>query len=89
MAGANTQQYGIKNWRIYREPIDGEAVHLSYQEIKDKLITNENGDGTTLGTFYGGLITSVTSDSNDTYNGPWYISYAPISITIQKALLMA
>ena len=75
MAGANTQQYGIKNWRIYREPIDGEAVHLSYQEIKDKLITNENGDGTTLGTFYGGLITSVTSDSNDTYNGPWYISY--------------
>ena len=78
-----------QEWRIYREPIDGEAVHLSYQEIKDKLITNENGDGTTLGTFYGGLITSVTSDSNDTYNGPWYISYAPISITIQKALLMA
>ena len=75
MAGANTQQYGIKNWRIYREPIDGEAVHLSYQDIKDRLITNEAGDGTTLGTFYGGLITSVTSDSNDTYNGPWYISY--------------
>ena len=75
MAGANTQQYGIKNWRIYREPIDGEAVHLSYQDIKDRLITNEAGDGTTLGTFYGGLITSVTSDSNDAYNGPWYISY--------------
>lgn len=75
MAGANTQQYGIKNWRIYREPIDGETVHLSYQDIKDRLITNEAGDGTTLGTFYGGLITSVTSDSNDAYNGPWYISY--------------
>lgn len=75
MAGANTQQYGIKNWRIYREPIDGETVHLSYQDIKDRLITNSSGDGTTLGTFYGGLITSVTSDSNDTYNGPWYISY--------------
>lgn len=75
MAGANTQLYGIKNWRIYREPIDGEAVHLSYQEIKDRLITNEAGNGTTLGTFYGGLITSVTSDSNDAYNGPWYISY--------------
>lgn len=75
MAGANTQQYGIKNWRIYREPIDGEAVHLTYQEIKDRLITNEAGDGTTLGTFYGGLITSVTSDANAAYNGPWYISY--------------
>ena len=75
MAGASTQQYGIKNWRIYREPIDGELVHLSYQEIKDKLITNEAGDGTTLGTFYGGLITSVTSDPNNAYNGPWYISY--------------
>lgn len=75
MAGANTQQYGIKNWRIYREPIDGEAVHLSYQDIKDRLITNSNGTGTTLGTFYGGLITSVTSDSNKKYNGPWYISY--------------
>ena len=43
MAGANTQQYGIKNWRIYREPIDGEAVHLSYQDIKDRLITNNTG----------------------------------------------
>ena len=75
MAGANTQQYGIKNWRIYREPIDGETVHLSYKDIKDRLITNTTGDGTTLGTFYGGLITSVTSDSNKTYNGPWYISY--------------
>lgn len=75
MGGANTQQYGIKNWRIYREPIDGETVHLSYQDIKDRLITNNTGDGTTLGTFYGGLITSVTSDSNDAYNGPWYISY--------------
>ena len=29
MAGANTQQYGIKNWRIYREPIDGEAVRTA------------------------------------------------------------
>ena len=74
MAGANTQQYGIKNWRIYREPIDGEAVHLSYQDIKDRLITNDAGDGTTKGTFYGGLITSVTSDENNAYNGPWYIS---------------
>ena len=46
MAGANTQQYGIKNWRIYREPIDGEAVHLSYQDIKDRLITNSDGSCT-------------------------------------------
>ena len=75
MAGASTQQYGIKNWRINREPIDGEFVHLTYQEIKDRLITNEDGNGTTLGAFYGGLITSVTSDPNNAYNGPWYISY--------------
>ena len=75
MAGANTQQYGIKNWRIYREPIDGETVQLTYQDILDRLEPNDAGDGTKLGTFYGGLITSVTSDENPGYNGPWYISY--------------
>ena len=75
MAGANTQQYGIKNWRIYREPIDGETVQLTYQDILDRLEPNDAGDGTKLGTFYGGLITSVTSDGNNAYNGPWYISY--------------
>lgn len=75
MAGANTQQYGIKNWRIYREPIDGETVQLTYQDILDRLEPNDAEDGTKLGTFYGGLITSVTSDENKSYNGPWYISY--------------
>ena len=75
MAGANTQQYGIKNWRIYREPIDGETVISYYTDITDRLITNDAGDGTTLGTFYGGLITSVINDENTAYNGPWYISY--------------
>ena len=64
MAGANTQQYGIKNWRIYREPIDGETVFSYYTDITDRLITNDAGDGTTLGTFYGGLITSVINDEN-------------------------
>lgn len=73
---ATKGQYGITNYRINREPIDAETVFLTYQDIKDRLETNESGNGTTLGAFYGGLITSVTSDTNIAYNGPWYISYS-------------
>ena len=65
-------QYGLSNWRINREPIDAETVHLAYSYIQNKLVPDSTGN--IPGAFYGGLITSVTSDSNDAYNGPWYIS---------------
>ena len=69
---AKQEQYGITNWRINREPIDAETVHLTYSDVQNKLVPNSTG--IIPGAFYGGLITSVTSDSNDAYNGPWYIS---------------
>ena len=69
---AKQEQYGITNWRINREPIDAETVHLTYSDMQNKLVPNSIG--IIPGAFYGGLITSVTSDSNDAYNGPWYIS---------------
>ena len=74
MAGANTQQYGIKNWRIYREPIDGEAVHNSYSDVLEN-IESDGNQGTKKGAFYAGMYTAVVDDKNSSYNGPYYISY--------------
>lgn len=65
-------QYGLSNWRINREPIDAETVHLAYSDMQNKLVPNSTG--IIPGAFYGGLITSVTNDNNNAYNGPWYIS---------------
>ena len=70
--GAKQEQYGISNWRINREPIDAETVHLAYSDMQNKLVPNSTG--IIPGAFYGGLITSVTNDNNNAYNGPWYIS---------------
>ena len=37
-------QYGLSNWRINREPIDAETVHLTYSNIKGKLVPDSTGN---------------------------------------------
>ena len=74
MNKATDVQCGIVNHRIYREPLDGETVMQTYNDLMQHL----EMDGqckTKKGRVYGGLITSVVNDPNETLNGPYYISY--------------
>ena len=67
-------QCGVVNHRINREPLDSEQVNLSYNDLKDHVRPGDLG-GTYTASFYAGFVTSVTSDDDNAYNGPYYISY--------------
>ena len=72
--GATHIQCGVVNHRINREPLDSETVNTTYEAMYDHIRGNGEG-GTYTGSFYAGLITSVTGDQDASLNGPYYISY--------------
>ena len=67
-------QCGVVNHRINREPLDAETVNTTYAELV-RHIEPGNLGGTYTGSFYAGLVTSVTCDDNQGLNGPYYVSY--------------
>lgn len=72
--GVTHIQCGVTNHRINREPLDAESVMFSYDALR-RHVEKQRHSETTEGAFYAGLYTSVISDENDAYNGPYYISY--------------
>ena len=67
-------QTGVQYVRIHRAPLDSEEVLNTFSELKNKIEQKGNSD-TKSGNFYAGLYTAVVDDDNDSYNGPYYISY--------------
>lgn len=74
MSKATDVQCGIVNHRIYREPLDGETVMQTYNDLMQHL-EMDGQCNTKTGAVYGGLITSVVNDPDEKLNGPYYISY--------------
>ena len=72
--GATHIQCGVTNHRINREPLDAESVLYSYSHLQSELAMKDKTQ-TREGALYAGMITSVINDSEEAYNGPWYISY--------------
>ena len=69
-------QSGTQYHRINREPLDADFVQSSYNDLIKcvKKYRLEDPAITETGSFYPGLFTAVTDDSDDAYNGPYYIS---------------
>lgn len=74
MVKATDIQVGTTGHRIYREPMDAETVLYSYDNLRDK-ITMIDQCNTLNGFIYPGMFAGVVNDTEEIYNGPYYISY--------------
>ena len=72
--GPQRVQTGIQYARIHRAPLDCEEVLNTFSDLQDK-VEQKGKCETKTGSFYAGLYTAVIDDDNDSYNGPYYISY--------------
>ena len=67
-------QTGVQYVRINRAPLDSEAVMNTFSDLLNRV--EKNGvSGTKAGSFYAGMYTSVVGDTDNSLNGPYYISY--------------